>query len=172
MNNIEIEQARKKYNDLHEEIELVQWAKKKLIQLENDPIVKEYLELKEILNKHIDKSVLQMASESFKDIATSTNDSKKIYIFMGFFDKDEEYTNIKDDIQYALFMDLETLEGKKVSYNDYYTFKANNKVIYKDDEFKLNDINFYYNALYNTREQYLYNLIDLDQEEAIERLAR
>ena len=101
-----------------------------------------------------------------------TKDSKKIYMFMGFFDKDGEYTIDKDKIVEALFMDIETMDGFKIPYKEYEDFKQKNNTIYAVDEYELKDILFYADALSNFRNRYLSSLVKLNQEDAMEELMK
>ena len=174
MNNSEIKQGRENYSNLFEERDYYKKLEMELEVLKENPLVKRYFEISDKLfayNRENNDNE-SLASKAFDNIAKNTEDSKKVYIFMGYFDNEGEYTVTKDDIEYALFMDIETMKGFKIPYNECNEFKEKNSIIYAADEYELKDILFYVDALSSIRSEYLNSLIKLNQEEAIEEITK
>ena len=109
---------------------------------------------------------------AFDNIASNTIDSKKIYVFMGFADKNEDRTVEKEKIDYAIFTDLETLDIVNVSYSKYEIFIKNNKVIIEDNPYISHSVMYYEHKLFEIRNKLFNNLIDNDQETSIQKILK
>ena len=172
MNNEEIKQGRDNYIELLKKDIYYEDLEREFNNLKENPYVKRYFELSDKLSRYKRQNNDTIEVRAFDSIARDTKDSKKIYMFMGFFDKDGEYTIDKDKIVEALFMDIETMDGFKIPYKEYEDFKQKNNTIYAVDEYELKDILFYADALSNFRNRYLSSLVKLNQEDAMEELMK
>ena len=175
MNEREIEKGKIKYNNLVK--------KRNKYKLERDILVekaKHNYFLKKWLadscpiaySHYANYGNARLANMAFSKISYETNDSKEIYVFMGFLDKKKKYAKNDKKIKSAVFADLETIKFINVDYNEYNSFIINNKVIYSTQEHKFNDKEFYINFFAQTRMKYLASLINNDQEVAIEKLLK
>ena len=179
MTEEEIKNARANYNRIITDRGLLgnfnRSAIEELKDLEKDPKVKRYIYLKDIIehqgnieynDTYSNDSIVNIA---FDNIASNTIDSKKIYVFMGFADKNEDRTVEKEKIDYAIFTDLETLDIVNISYSDYEIFVKNNKVIIDNNPYINHSVMYYENRLFEIRKELFNYLINNDQEVAIQK---
>lgn len=182
MTEEEIKKARDNYNRIITDRGLLgkfhRSAIEELKDLEKDPKVKRYIYLKDIIehqrniennDTYSNDSIVNVA---FDNIASNTIDSKKIYVFMGFADKNEDRTVEKEKIDYAIFTDLETLDIVNVSYSKYEIFIKNNKVIIEDNPYISHSVMYYEHKLFEIRNKLFNNLIDNDQETSIQKILK
>ena len=182
MTEEEIKNARSNYNRIITDKGLLgkfhRSAIEELKDLETDPKVKRYIYLKDIIehqgnieynDTYSNDSIVNLA---FDNIASNTIDSKKIYVFMGFADKNEDRTVEKEKIDYAIFTDLETLDIVNISYSEYEIFIKNNKVIIEDNPYINHSVMYYENRLFEIRNELFNNLIDNDQETSIQKILK
>ena len=114
----------------------------------------------------------RLANMAFSKIAHETKDSKEIYVFMGFLDKNKRYAKSDKKIKSAVFTDLETVKFITIDYDEYNSFISNNKVIYSTQEHKFNDKEFYIRFFAEMRMKYLASLIHDTQNEAIQKILK
>ena len=129
MNDREIKLGRKKYNKLKKEKQNYLNKKKELEELKNDPSVKRFLEISKYVDKHSDKEFEdeKMKFDSFKNLASRTENSKNILVFMGFRNERDNMAIDPKKIQYAVFMDIETMELGIIKYSEYDFFCKNHQ---------------------------------------------
>ena len=170
MNDNEIKKGRKKYNKLHKEKEYYLNKKQELEELKKDPKVQQYLETVKFLDRHTDKEYQEdvMRHNAFKNLAKRTKNSNNIFIFMGFRNKRSNMAIDPKLIDYAAFMNIETMELEIVNYSNYKQFCSDNKIIFISDGYTYNPSDYYMEEFLKLRKKYLSSLIELDQEEAIE----
>ena len=177
MNDREIKVGRKKYNKLQTEKEYYLSKKQELEELKKDPRVQEYLETINYLNRHTDKEFEEdtMKLNAFKNLASRTKNSSNILVFLGFKDIHDNATIHPQKIDYAAFMDLETMEPCNI-YNinpTYYDeFCKDKNIVYFDDPYKYHNSGYYMKKFFELRTEYLGSLVELDQESAIEKVMK
>ena len=185
MTDDEVKKAREDYDSLITGRNLTKKfymsAKEELEELEKDSKVQKYIDLIEYVNLHRDYVESHSFNNSddydcrnrvFTDIAKNTKHSNKIYVFMGFFTRGEKITVEKEKISYALFSDLETLDTVTVPYKDYTYFRENNKVIKDIDEYKKRSEDYYQYRLFKIRKEFFNDLIETEQEVAVQKILR
>lgn len=174
MNDREIKLGRKKYNKLKNEKQNYLNKKKELEELKNDPSVKRFLEISKYVDKHSDKEFEdeKMKFDSFKNLASRTENSKNILVFMGFRNERDNMAIDPKKIQYAVFMDIETMELGIIKYSEYDFFCKNHQIVFITDGYTYKPSDYYMERFLKLREKYLSSLVELNQEEAIERLVR
>ena len=174
MNENEIKKGRKKYKKLLREKDLYLQKKEELEELKQNPIVIKYLETIKYLDRHSDKEFEEsrIVDRAFGNIASRTEDSNNIIVFLGFKDINDNSCINPNRIEYAVFMDLETMEVANIDYENYSKFCKNKNIIYFDDEYKYHNTAYYTEKFFELRNEYLESLIELDQESAIKKLVR
>ena len=184
MTDEEIQKARDNYNRIITDRNIFKKfnrsTKEELEELEKDPKVQRYIFLRDIMDfygyqdvdytTNYDKE--KIVDVAFENIAKNTIDSNKIYVFMGFFDRAENITVEKEKISYALFSNLETLDTVTVPYKEYSHFVENNKVIKDENVYKERYKGYYQYRLSKIRKEFFNNLIDNNQEEAIQKILK
>lgn len=182
MTDEEIQKARDNYNRIITDRNIfkkfARSDKEELEELEKDPKVQRYIFLRDTIefygNQGVDYSLSNQDDYSlrnmvFTDIANKTKHSNKIYVFMGFFDRAENITIEKDKISYAVFSDLETLDTVTIPYKEYSYFIENNKVVKGIDGYKKHNEEHYRYILFKIRKEFFNDLIDNDQEIAVQK---
>ena len=174
MNDSEIKIGRKKYNKLQKEKEYYLSKKQELEELKKDPKVQKYIETIKYLNMHSDEEYEKdmIISKAFENISTNTQDSSNILVFVGFRD---DYDNVIIDpkkIDYAAFMDLETMQAYNIHPTYYDTFCKDKNIVYLDDPYKYHNSGYYMKKFFELRNEYLSNLVLLDQEKAKKMILR
>ena len=156
-------------------------AKEELEELEKDPKVQKYIDLKEFIdfnrgwdesNSLSDSDDYSLRNMVFTDIANNTKYSNKIYVFMGFFDRGENITVEKEKISYALFSDLETLDTVTIPYEHYSYFREINRVVPDKDVYKKRHEGYYQYRLFEVRKEFFNDLIDNEQEAAVQKILK
>jgi len=162
MNEREIELARKRYNSLLEERNALETKKSRILELENNPLVKEYLGLKEEVKNNKQKlSDDSIVISAFSGIAAHTKDSNKLLINIG-----EGNSNV-------FYIDLETDEMYSVKLFEKKEFEKNNKIIYlnnKNDNWYLLNLNANLNKINRLRIKFFESVLEKTQDEAVDEI--
>ena len=174
MNDKELNNGRKKYNKIQKEKKYYLNKKKELEALKKDPKVIEYLKTTKYLSNHTDAEFEEknIVNKAFGNIASRTEDSNNIIVFLGFKDENDNSCINPNRIEYAVFMDLETMEAVNIYYENYSKFCKNRNIIYFDDEYKYHNTAYYTEKFFELRNEYLESLIELDQEVAKEKILK
>ena len=184
MTDEEIQKARDNYNRIITDRNIfkkfARSDKEKLEELEKDPKVQRYIFLRDTMDFYgyqdvgytTDYDKEKIVNVAFENIAKNTIDSKKIYVFMGFADRNEDRTIEKEKINYAIFTDLETLDITNVPYSEYEIFIKNNKVIIDDNPYIKHNVMYYENRLFKIRKELFNYLMNNDQETAIQKILK
>lgn len=171
MNNEEFLKCRKISDRLNQEkSDLEEKRENRLLEietrismLEEDAMVQEYINLrneKENINNDKMFSRLtgmtsdQIAYQAFDYACKKTQDSNKIYVFMG-------YANTITGV----YRDLETLENLNVNIKDEYQFSKTNKIIFST----IDDKEYFFSLL---RVNFLKYLTNNSQEQSVEKILK
>ena len=162
MNNEEIKEARKKYKVLEEKREKLIILKNKMVELQYDERVKEFVGICNKLNLLSSISIPtdeELAHEAFNDIARSSAKPCNVYVYMG--ETKGNSTATYDERQ--IYWNLDT-----TFYNYNYAHK---KEIFRKNNTILHYFGSDYENNYNRiRNQYFLNLLYCGQDEAIQKL--
>ena len=174
MNDKEIKQGRKKYNKIQKEKQFYLSKKAELEELKKDPKVQQYLEVAKYLFNHSDKEFENnnVVERSFANLASRTKDSNNILVFLGFIDYYDKVTIHPKKIDHASFIDLETMEECNVHPAYYSEFCKDKKIVYFDDPYSFHNKEYYMQKFFEFRNEYFKNIIELNQEDAIEKVLK
>lgn len=174
MNDKEIKLGIKKYKKIKKEKQFYLGQKEQLEKLRNDPNVQEYIKISKYLEKHNDKEYDEklIISKTFGHIAEMTKDSNNILVFLGFKDEKDNATIDLKKVDYASFMDLETMEPYNIPFEQYDYFCKDKKIVYFDDPWIYHASGYYMSNFFRIRNEYFKNIIELDQEQAVEKVLR
>jgi len=134
MNQKELELAKKRYNILLNEKKQLQQKKDKILELEKNPIIQEYLNLtSEIKSKEekLDESCVILSA--FSQSASRTKESNKLLVNIGGYCCDNVLGIRKVTInkaKYIRYIDLETDEVYDIEPDKKDEFEQQNKIIY------------------------------------------
>ena len=167
MNDKELNAAREMYNNFDQERNQIGQARKRLYELEQNPIVQEYLKVKKFVNDYqMDKYTESNISKYiFESIIMDTESSNNIYVYIG-----RDANRKIADIYYHIYKDLETGHETMILESQREKFERSNKVIYPSsrNEFLSKETWLrYYNEL---RKLFLSHIIKQPQEKAVKKL--
>ncbi|MBQ9071600.1 MAG: hypothetical protein IJY25_00375 [Bacilli bacterium] len=161
MNNSDIDLIRKKYNSLILEKKRIENAKVRILELEKDPMVKEYLSLVKIVGNLTEEKSEKQTFDIINKIVCYTKDSNKLlfdYGYISVFTLDyDESTCIH------VYRDLETTE--------YYIEMIENEIEPMPVEWRIGNSTIEYESRkkYNTlRNYFIEQIMNRPQEEVVE----
>lgn len=171
MNNNEIELARKKYNSLLVEKNRLELVKKRLLRLEKDPKVQEYISLVEFINsaRWVLESEESMAFDSFHEIAKSTKNSNNVLVYLGSYKQDDDSLTDIECADYLIYEDLEQFKSYNVEPHARLEFEKDHKVIYLENK-NISCYKEYLIELYKLRSKIFKELLTRPQEEVVEEI--
>lgn len=179
MNNDEIALARQKYNDLKLKQQEYKQMRQRILELEQNPIVQEYLNLVELVkeqskNKRFEDH--EMISNAFEELALNTNDSNNILVYMGAYKSNvlvPKLVEIKNDYNadYILYRDLETCRFFKVDIHNKKMFEKENNVIFLDDTNFSSHLD-YFDGFGKLTSMFFKELLVKPQEEVVKQLVK
>ena len=174
MDDKELKLARKKYNKLKNAKQNYLNKKDELEQLKNDPNVIRFLELSKYFDKHSEKEFEEnnMISKSFSNIASRTEKSNNILVFLGFIDNYDSVTIHPKQINYVSFMDLESMEPYNIHPAYYDEFCEDKRIVYFDDPWTYHNSEYYMQNFFELRNKFFKNLVDLDKEKTIQKILK
>lgn len=180
MNNTEIALARQKYNDLKLKQQEYKQMKQRILELEQNPIVQEYLNLVDLVKEQAENKRFEeheMISNAFEELALSTNDSNNILVYMGAY----KYTvlvpilvktkNDYNDADYVLYRDLETCRFFKVNIHNKKMFEKESNVIFLDDTNFTSHLD-YLNGFKKLTSMFFKELLVKPQEEVVKQFVK
>lgn len=162
MNEKELELSREKYNFLLKEKEKLTNKKNRLLELENNPSVVEYLKLKEEIKK--DENILNddnIIMTAFSGVVPNTKNSNNILVNVG---------NLNS---YIIYIDLETDEMYSIKLSKKEEFEKNNKIIYLNDNNNNQNlfiVNSNLKKLKKMRIDFFRRLLEKSQDEVIDEI--
>ena len=170
MNDKEFKKGRRIYYRKLEEKEYYLNQKKKLEELLKNPDVQEYINTIQFLASNSDKTWDEenFAIEAFDLLAMETQDSKKIYVFLGIY----FYPAQDGDEKRALLRDIETEEPIFITLDQFSEFMKNNDIVYIENWKKYTRKELELKMFYIVRNDYLSSLGKLNQEKARERILK
>lgn len=113
MKDEELKLIRNKRNELDSKIEQLEDAKKRILELEQDPVMKEYYNLKKYVENNRTENIEKQIQKDINKILIYTNNSNKILYDYGLVSVITYEAYYSDDIEYSLehvYRDLETTE--------------------------------------------------------------
>lgn len=174
MTEEEIKLAREKYSKLSRRKEELNNMKKRLLELEENPVVKEYLDLSNFINEN-EKSYkdLNMIWDSFYQLSTRTKNSNNIFVYMGAYEyrltSNDKLVNISQ-ADYVLYKDIETGDVFKVIPYKSKEFEKTHTVIHlpieKDKELCYKD------EFIRLRRDFFRDLLEKPQDEVVNKLIK
>lgn len=173
MNNSDIDLIRKKYNSLNLEKKRMREVRNKILELEQDPKVKEYLKLLEIIENISEENCEKQFDESVSKIVSYTNDSNHFLFDYGNISvltlksEDEIEYNYENSACMHVYRDLETTE--------YYIEMRKNEIEPMPPEWRIGHCTVEYvnRKKYNElRNYFIEQIINRPQEEVGEELLR
>ena len=179
MTEKEIEKAKTKYHDfLLEKSKLIE-TKKRIQELEQNPIVKEYLNLIHLVNdKSKNFSNEQLIYNSFQTFAQNTENSNQILVYMGAYKLNNflSCVLISDKMQgdFLLYEDLENGKLYRINPLNEKEFEKKSKIVHLNgDDINNNKVSkeFYENSIKQLRINFFSNLLNESQEIAINKIS-
>lgn len=171
MNDKELKATREMYNNFEQKRNQIATKRKRLYELEQEPLIQEYLELKNFIEDYRkDKyNVYNISEYIFESIIMDTKSSNNIYVYIGTFE--ERSTGFPGPtIYYNVYKDLETGHETMVLESQREKFDRGNKVIYINPK---NEINSKAELLRKYRELryiFLSDIIKKPQEQVVKKL--
>lgn len=113
MNNDEIQLIKNKRNDFNYKIKQLEEYKKRILELEQDPVMKEYYNLKTFVENNRAENFEKQMKKDIDKIVIYTNNSNKILYDYGLVSVITYEGYSSDDTEYSLehvYRDLETTE--------------------------------------------------------------
>ena len=167
MNDKELQATREIYNNFEQERNQIGVARKKLYELEQNPLIQEYLKLKKFIedyqmDKYTDKNVSKHIYES---IIIDTKSSNNIYVYIG---RDANRKIL--DTYYHLYKDLETGRKMMILESQRDQFERSNKVIYMLPKTGFYSKETWLRKYNEIRELFLSYVIKQPQEQAVKKL--
>lgn len=184
MNDSELKNAVKKYKRLTKISENIKVANEKLKELEKTPKISEYLELLKVDKKAArkmekDQDIIDyldicktgkmaintkykedtMLSRVIGNIASKTQDSYQIYVYMGSFTKDNKFTKDINNFSYNVYFDIETTEPIEIKKSKVKDFEKEYKILYMPGSETLETEKKYLSMFWNFRHQYLEKML-------------
>ena len=181
MEELILQALKKEYIEKQEEQKTLKRMYERLLELKSNEAVKEYLSLKENLEKiNLDKIIEATTENIFSSIyhkyLNQISKTNQIYVYLG------TYTNsIENDIihgtpdirvkrndkraKYCLYQDLEKTEPIKISIDKTKQFEEVNVVIFPN---KYLTENYYYEL----QKEFFYTCITTNQEEALKKVRK
>ncbi len=180
MTEKEIQEIKKKYNDILVSIESERTeAKNRMAELKQIPEVEEYISLCEKIKSMEEEDNTDVALFIADDIARNTKCSNKIYVNMGYYITSNggtvSYSNPQSFKTIRVFIDLETLEVIEILKGEDEEFFKNNKIIHLHSGFSYFGLGHkktwerYSTAFMILRNIFLKELIKNSQEETVDK---
>ena len=179
MDTKEIDAARKRYSEILKEKQQLENIKNRIIELEQDSNVREYINLVNLINKENRPfNEESMAYEAFYDISKKTKYSNQIFVYMGayqisvynmtqlVYEKDADYISY-EDLETGLRCNIDPCEKSK--------FENNHKVIYLNKSI-INPMtcsgDYYKEGITKLRGMFFKRLLNQTQDEIIKQLVK
>ena len=175
MNNNEIELARKKYNCLLLEYERLEKARNRIVELQQDPKVKEYLRLVDLVNLacRTFESKDSMTYEAFHKTAQFTKCSNNILVYLGSYKQDDSsvFGSLIDVecADYICYCDLETIEHFQIEPSRRFEFEKDKKIVYMKNQ-NASSYKEYLESFLKFRCNFFEKMLISSQEEVVEEL--
>ena len=167
MNDKELQATREMYNNFEQERNQIGIARKRLYELEQNPLMQEYLKLKKFVDDYrMDKySEDNISKFIFESIIMDTESSNNIYVYIGRY-----VDRATPNIYYNIYKDLETGHETMILESQRDKFERSNKVIYmfpKTEIHSKETLLKWYNKI---RRLFLSHIIKQPQEKAVKKL--
>lgn len=167
MNEQEIKATREKYKELDNKRQQIVKSRKRLYELDQDPLIKEYLELKKFIEEvQMGKySAYNICEHIFSKIISNTENSNNVYVYIG---RDANSRIAK--IYYHIYKDLETGQEIMILESQREQFERSNKVIYKFPKTEIHSKETWLKWYNEIRRLFLSHIIKKPQEQAVKKL--
>ena len=186
MKEEELIKLREELNETKEKQKDIQWLLKEKKDLEDNPFVKRYVELK---NMDIDNIGTQMlASQSEEQLINNIltfkrfNNTNKIYVYMGTYTgkycNDIIHSNSciavnrnDEDADYSLYVDLEKKlsDIQQINIKDREKFEENNNIIYPKGVIFFSKFK---KEFFKLKEEFIKDMIENGQEKAVSKVLK
>ena len=169
MKNDELILIRNRQNELDCKIKKLQDAKNKILQLEQDSKVKEYLDLINFVSNNNEQKLQKQCSDNINKIVSYTRSSNKLLydygeILVRVYDGDDPYIIDEEHSLLRVYRDLETTEYYFLNIDEIELMPPDWRVVYSKQE---DENSQKYQVL---REYFIKELQTKSQEEVIEEI--
>lgn len=167
MDDKELQATREMYKELDNKRQQIGESRKRLYELEQNPLIKEYLELKKFIEEvRMEKySAYNICEHIFSEIISSTQNSNSVYVYIGR-DTNRRIANI----YYHIYKDLETGQETMILESQREQFDRSNKVIYVFPKTEIHSKETWLKWYNKIRRLFLSYVIKQPQEQAVKKL--